>query len=336
MAAAVPLVVGAATASLVAKTAICATVLFGAVTVATVVGAVASSVVGSAVARRQEKKMSAAAQAGAANAAAARLRDVRSVVRSAIEPQRIVYGRALVGGTLPFWFVSGDLGQFHHWAQTLAGHQIDGVDAYYVGDDPVTVDGNGWVTTPQYCRGGTVPLIRLRLYTGTQTTLDADLVAASAGALTAADAGRGMAYLYVRWEADFDVFGQTGAPTIRAVVRGKPLFDPRTGQTVFSDNAALAVRDYLTSHQGLRCTAAEVNNADVIAAANVCDEIIPLAGGATQRRYTVNGALSCGDNLKDNLEAPDGRHGRHGRLDARPMERAGRGVASARRPRHRG
>ena len=307
MAAAIPLIVGAVVSSVVAKTAIGATVLFGAVTVATVVGAVASSVVGSAVARRQEKKMSAAAQAGAANAAAAnaaaaRLRDVQSVVRSAIEPQRIVYGRALVGGTLPFWFVSGDLGQFHHWAQTLAGHQIDGVDAYYVGDDPVTVDGNGWVTTPQYCRGGTVPLIRLRLYTGTQTTLDADLVAASAGALTAADAGRGMAYLYVRWEADFDVFGQTGAPTIRAVVRGKPLFDPRTGQTVFADNAALAVRDYLTSHQGLRCTTAEVNNADVIAAANICDEIIPLAGGATQRRYTVNGALSCGDNLKDNLE----------------------------------
>ena len=105
MPAAIPLVVGAATASLVAKTAIGATVLFGAVTVATVVGAVASSVVGSAVARRQEKKMSAAAQAGAANAAAnaaaARLRDVQSVVRSAIEPQRIVYGRALVGGTLP-------------------------------------------------------------------------------------------------------------------------------------------------------------------------------------------------------------------------------------------
>lgn len=296
---AIPLIVGAGTSALVAKTAIGATVLFGSVTVATVVGGVAAAVVGSAMARRQEKKLAAAARAQAI----ASLRDVQNVVRSAVEPQRIVYGRAIVGGTIPFWFTSGDVGQYHHWAQTVAGHEIDGVDAYYIGDEPVTVDGNGWVTTPKYCRSGTAPLIRIRLYTGTQTSLDADLVAASGGALTSADAGRGMAYLYVRWEADYDVFGQTGAPTIRPVVRGKKLYDPRTSLTAWSDNAALAVRDYLTSYQGLRCTAGEVNDADVIAAANVCDELVPLADATTQRRYTVNGVLSCGNNQKDNLEA---------------------------------
>jgi hypothetical protein len=283
----------------VAKTTIGATVLFGAVTVATVVGGVAAAVVGSSLAHRQEKKMAAAARAQTI----ASLRDVQNVVRSAIEPQRIVYGRALVGGTIPFWFTNGDVGQFHHWAQTLAGHEIDGVDTYFIGDEPVTVDPNGWVTTPKYCRGGTEPLIRIRLYAGNQTALDADLVAASGGALNGADAGRGVSYLYVRWEADYDVFAQTGAPTIRAVVRGKKLYDPRTTLTAWSDNAALAVRDYLTSYQGLRCTAGEVNDSDVIAAANVCDELIPLATRGTQRRYTVNGVLSCGSNQKDNLEA---------------------------------
>lgn len=296
---AVPLIVGAGVSAAAATTAIGATVLFGTVTVATVVGGVAAAVVGSAMARRQEKKMAAASRAQTI----ASLRDVQSVIRSAIEPQRIVYGRVLVGGTTPFWFTNGDVGQFHHWAQTIAAHEVDGVDAYYIGDEAVTVDGNGWVTTPKYCRGGTTPLIRIRFYNGTQTSLDAELVAASNGALTASDAGRGIAYLYVRWEADYDVFGQTGSPTIRPVVRGKKLYDPRTGLTVWSDNAALAVRDYLTSYQGLRCTAGEINEADVIASANVCDELVPLAGGATQRRYTVNGALSCGNNLKENLEA---------------------------------
>ena len=271
----------------------------GVTATAGLIGAAAAAVVGSAMARRQEKKAASAARARAI----ANLRDVRRIVRSGIEPQIIVYGRAQVGGTIPFWFTGGDVGQFHHWAQTIAGHEIDGVDAYYIGDEPVAVDANGWVITPKYCRGDSTPLIRIRVYTGTQTSLDPELVAASAGALTSADAGRGIAYLYIRWEADYDVFGQTGAPTIRPVVRGKKLYDPRTGLTAWSDNAALAVRDYLTSHQGLRCSDPEISDADVIASANVCDELVPLAGGLTQRRYTVNGGLSCDNNLKENLEA---------------------------------
>lgn len=295
---AIPLIVAVGTTAAVATTAIGATVIFGTLTVAMVVGTVASVAVGSVMARRQQKKAEAAARAQAL----ANLKDVQNVVRSAVEPQSIVYGKTLVGGNIPFWFTTGDVGQFHHWAQVIASHRVDGVEAYYVGDEQVTVDAGGWVTTAKYCRGGTTPLIRIRLLDGSQAALDSELVTASDGALTSNDAGRGLAYLYVRWEADYDVFGQVGPPTIRCVVRGKPLFDPRTGLTTWSDNAALAVRDYLTSYQGLRCTASEINDADVIASANVCDELVPLTGGGSQKRYTVNGALSCGANLKDNLE----------------------------------
>lgn len=265
---------------------------------ATAIGALAQVVVGSAQARRAEKKAAAAARA----AQIASLTDQKTVIRSAIQPQTTVYGRALVGGVIPFWFTGGDVGQYHHWAQVLAGHSIDGVDAIYVGEDLVTLDAAGWVTTAKYCRGGTVPMIRVRVYTGTQTSLDTELLAASAGALVSTDCGQGMAYLYVTWEADYDVFGQTGAPTIRAVVRGKKLYDPRTGLTVWSDNAALAARDYLTSHLGLRCTSGEVDDADVIAAANVCDEAVATGASTTQARYTANGVISCSNNQRDNLE----------------------------------
>lgn len=291
-------VIGAVVSAGLSTTAFGATVLFGSLTVAGAIGTAASLVVGSAQARRAERKQ----QDAARRATIASLRDVQSVVRSAVQPINIVYGRALVGGTLACWFTRGDVGQFHHWTQTLAGHPIDAVEAYYLNDDLVTLDGNGFVTTPKYCAGGTQPLIRIRPYLGTQTTLDPELVTASNGAFTSADAGQGTAYLYVRFEADYDVFGQTGVPNIRAVIRGAKVFDPRTATTVWSDNAALCARDYLTQPYGLRCLAAEVNDADTIAAANLCDEAVAIVGG-TQTRYTCNGALLAATNLRDNLEA---------------------------------
>ncbi|OYW20680.1 MAG: hypothetical protein B7Z52_02020, partial [Burkholderiales bacterium 12-64-5] len=222
------------------------------------------------------------------------------------------------------------------WAQVLASHEIDGVDSWIINDTPVTVDGNGWVTTEQFCRVATsttwvdgpplflgfdewgnpmhganpvqqttrtvTPLIRLRVYDGTQTTLDADILSASAGAMSIGDCGRGLAWVAVRFEADHDIFGQIGAPTIRAVVRGKRLFDPRTGLTAWTDNAALCALDYLQGEHGLRCLPAEINTASIIAAANVCDEQVPIAGGS-QARYTINGAIGSDVGLRDNLES---------------------------------
>ncbi|MEY2689354.1 MAG: hypothetical protein RL375_3553, partial [Pseudomonadota bacterium] len=302
MAAAIPMIVGAA-ASAALPAGLAATTLFAGITVGAAVSTGVSLVVGSAMARREQKKASAAAAASARAAALASLKDVQATVRSATAPTQTLYGRVLVGGVIPFWFTNGDVGQFHHWAQVLAAHPVDGVDAWYINEELVTVDGSGWVTTPKFCRGGTTPLIRVRLYDGTQTSLDGDILAASAGALASGDCARGKAWVAVRFEADYDVFGQIGAPSIRCVVRGKKLFDPRTGLTVFSDNAALAVRDYLLGQHGLRCTSAEVNDTDLIAAANVCDEAVALAGGGSQARYTVNGALSADKGLKDNLES---------------------------------
>jgi hypothetical protein len=257
-------------------------------------------VVGSNMARNQAKLQADSYAADLRAQQLANLRDVQEVVRSAVAPINTIYGRAKVGGVLTCWFTTGDVGQYHHWAQAFAYHQVDGVDAWFVNDEQVTVDGNGWVTTAKYCRGGTTPLIRVRLYDGTQTTLDADLLAASNGGFKATDAGTGCAHVVVFFEADYDVFGQTGAPKITCVVRGKPLYDPRTATTAFTDNAALATRDFLLADAGLRCSSSEVSEADIIAAANVCDESVTLTTG-TQARYTVNGVLRADTNLKTNL-----------------------------------
>jgi len=183
----------------------------------------------------------------------------------------------------------------------IAAAPIEGVESFYIGTEQVEVDSEGFVTTPKYTRDGQ-RLIRFYVYDGNQLFLPYELVSASAGALGYGDSASGISWVYVRWEAVYDVFGQIGIPEFRFVVKGKKLYDPRTNTTYYSNNPALVARDYLTSSMGLRCLASEINNADVIASANICDENVSTPSGATQKRYSINGALSTENNLKGNLE----------------------------------
>jgi hypothetical protein len=54
---------------------------------------------------------------------------------------------------------------------------------------------------------------------------------------------QGVAYLGIRLRWDEDVF--SGMPEITAVVKGKKVYDPRNGQTQWSDNPALCLLDYM-------------------------------------------------------------------------------------------
>jgi hypothetical protein len=111
----------------------------------------------------------------------------------------------------------------------------------------------------------------------------------------------------------------TGFPGVSAIVRGKKVYDPRLDSTnggagaqrantsstwAYSDNAALCAVDYLRDELGFGCASAEIDWPSVIAAANVCDELVPIdAGTESQKRYTVAGVLSTETDRKTNLEA---------------------------------
>ena len=56
-----------------------------------------------------------------------------------------------------------------------------------------------------------------------------------------------------------DVFPR-GLLTFSAIVKGKKVFDPRTSTTAWSANAALCLRDYLTSDYGLGANSDEIND----------------------------------------------------------------------------
>lgn len=147
------------------------------------------------------------------------------------------------------------------------------------------------------------PKVRIKTRLGTPgQAAYADLISESGGKWTSAHVGVGHTDIYIRLEYDTDVFGQSSAPNPTVVLRGKKLYDPRKDSTVsggsgshrkndsttweWTSNAALCVRDYLTDQIG--CIAAEVPDAEIITAANICDEDVTLYNTGTAT--VVNGS----------------------------------------------
>ena len=96
---------------------------------------------------------------------------------------------------------------------------------------------------------------------------------------------------------------EQGLPNISAKVKGRKIYDPRTTTTVWSENPALVIRDYLTDTvYGLGATAAEIDDASFIAAANVCEESVTLIWRRHARRYTFNGVVDTQNTPRSNLE----------------------------------
>lgn len=197
-------------------------------------------------------------------------------------PQHYVYGQVRKGGAVTFYEATGANNTYLHMNICLAGHEVAEIGDIYVNDKVVTLNASGFVTSTPW---NSKIRIKKRLGSDTQTA-DPDLIAE-----TSADSsfrGQGIAHLYVRLEYDQDVFAN-GIPSITAVVKGKKVYDPRTGTTVWSSNAALCVRDYLIDQRGLGD--ASIDDTMLAVAANICDEDVPKATGGTEKRYAMNGVI---------------------------------------------
>jgi hypothetical protein len=274
--------VAAAAAGAAATAAVTGAVIAGitiGITAAAVIGAVVAGVVG--------YGLSAALGLNRVKGGSARAQDRKQAIRSSIAPRQVVYGTARVSGPIVYASSSGDSKQFLHLVIPVAGHRVDGPLALWINDERIEWV-NGVYTTGRYAD-------RLRTFfaAGEQTTANAELVADMGGEWTADHVLRGTAYMYVRLEYDRDVFAN-GPGALSVELRGhNQILDPRTNGTGYSNNPALCILHYLTSADGLACSADELDLASFIAAANICDELVTIAaGGATQKRYTLDGAFS--------------------------------------------
>jgi len=203
---------------------------------------------------------------------------------SALDHQ-VIYGKVKVGGVRVFDATAGPNNRFLHRIIAFTGHEIESFEEIYINDEVATIDGAGNVTSPAKYNG------RIRMYEhlGEPDQLaDSELIS-FVSSWTSEHRLRGIAYLYMSFEYDPNVF-PNGVPEITATIKGKKVYDPRNGSTAWSDNPALCLRDYLTNDTyGLGEEEVNVDDVRVSMAANVCD-LTDTPDSST--RYTCNGAFT--------------------------------------------
>lgn len=218
-------------------------------------------------------------------------------VREPVAVRTIVYGQRRVAGKIVFAHVNGE-NRFLHLVVVFAGHPVEGFHTIFLNEHPIAIDGNGMVTGGEF-----MGLALLKVHLG-ETDQGADgTIINGTGVWEATDRLRGCAYIYARFEWEPSVtnptFGgkvyQAGVPNITVELRGKKVYDPRTATTYWTANSALCLADYLTDPQyGIGVTYDDIDEPALIAAANACDEDIPLrVGGGTgsEKRYETDGEL---------------------------------------------
>lgn len=214
-----------------------------------------------------------------------------SVFRQAVSNSFIIYGKRRVGGLLCFFHPVGK--DFRYFVIAVAGHRCKGVSRWYLGDEIVTVNDAGLVTSGTYANNAWLWFAR-----GTDDqAANATFVAETQGKWTANHRGRGTALIYAKFKM-VDAIVQAGMPNITAEVEGKDdILDPRTDQRGYSRNAALVFYDWIRiprEEGGFGAYDDEIDEDWVSAQANVCDEPCALPGGGTEPRYELDCYITTG------------------------------------------
>ncbi|MEH6721285.1 MAG: hypothetical protein V7704_20600 [Aurantimonas endophytica] len=195
--------------------------------------------------------------------------------------------------------------------------RLQSILGYYVNDELVTLDGLGQVNEYKDLENAAADRIRILTRLGqVPETAYTELISAFPGIWTADHRGDGVSssLMIMRQSAaeDFGKIFPAGTNTGLSLVVETRFYDPRVNAVAPSENAALIIRDYLTSQWGMRLDPAWVNNANDswITAADVCGEDVPLKGGGSENRWRLGMSYSMAerpaDVLQRMLEACDG------------------------------
>ena len=225
------------------------------------------------------------------------------MVRSPIAARQIIYGQTKVSGVIVYLSTTGSKNEYLHLVIALAGHEVEEIGDVYFNDE-LALTGAGSAASGRFA--GYAEIYK-KLGSDTQT-VETNLEAATAGLTngkwTSQHRLLGIAYIYVRLTWDQQVFAG-GIPNISAMVKGKQVYDPRTGSTAYSANAALCLRDYLTnSVYGLALNSSEIDDAAFTVAANICDEnvqILPASPTTYEKRYETNGVVYTSASPDENI-----------------------------------
>lgn len=243
-------------------------------------------------------------------------------VRSPSASRQVIYGQCRVAGTI-IYISTSNSGSYLNQVVCWAGHQIQSIDNVYL-DARLVVPSSGTCDGNQHTDdSGNNYNFNGEVYCehalGTAAGHWFNSLYSTDPSWGSACTLNGIAASYIRCNYDSTVF--PGEPGIKANVHGKnTIWDPRlgsygaSGAMVYTSNAALCLADVLlNSDYGLGCLPAEINTAQLIVAANICDELVPLAfvTGQSESMYTINGffdmSSSPGEIISAMLQAMAGK-----------------------------
>lgn len=213
-----------------------------------------------------------------------------AIYRQSLSSSWIIYGRRRAGGLLIFFHPKGK--DFRYFVIAVAGHRCKGVVRWYLGDQEVTVDGNGLVTSGPYAGNAWLWFAR----GADDQAAHPVFVEETEGKWTANHRGRNTALIYAKFKM-VDAVVQAGMPNITAEIEGKDdILDPRTEARGYSRNAALVFYDWMAlarEEGGFGCYPDEIDWDWVAAQANVCDEQVQTPGG-DEPRFAFDSYIQTG------------------------------------------
>ena len=249
----------------------------------------------------------------------------QSTVRGTVEPQKLIYGQALVSGPITFVAVAGsDNNDLYHQI-ALAGHECESITDIHFDNEVIPTSainsgaaGGGAVTTGTFGPLNSTTICKINKHLGTATqAADADLVATFTN-YTSAHQGKGIANIVTKWtltDESQEVWDKKKPSDIKALVKGKnDIYDPRLDTSAganpssssyqgWSDNPALCIANYLTDTKfGLGVATSKIDWAAVVTAANACDVSVAIPTSTTEKRFTANGVLFGTDSHRNNID----------------------------------
>ena len=200
--------------------------------------------------------------------------------RQPITNWSIYYGEVRCSGPVTFMEVT-DSNKFFHVVVTLASHASDGIPAFILDDTyiyPDQLDADGLVTSGRFANK-----VRLKWDLGTTSGQPFPSLVSATQGWTDSMRQYGRTKVYARYEYDRDVFPGS-LPNLSVWLRGKKVFDTRTGVTKWSPCPPLCVRDYMVTPKiqgGMGTKTVEVDHTFVSSEANVCEEFVSTARSST-------------------------------------------------------
>ncbi|MGO3808893.1 MAG: phage tail tip protein J-related protein [Proteus vulgaris] len=244
----------------------------------------------------------------------------KQMLRSSSAPETVIVGKTVISGLL--FFAEEETGEQDEnekitLALALAGHPVEKIGKIWLGDDLIETFGEYTVHEVKHLwlksLKITAPVVEVELHNDRE---DVDpFMLKNCPSWKEDMIGRGLAWLRVTLTFDQEKFPY-GLPNVKCEVWGKHLFDPRTGQTAWSNNGALVILDYYRHY--LKVPDTDIDFDSFKQAADLCDEKMSLPEGGFESRYTLNGAYDLNESPSSVLEAM------HKCINAEPTFTAGK------------